>query len=135
MSYREFSPETVRFRSARLAFDSFGFSVQIRELLGAGEGSTGRRGIGVFCFSYRPFLSERRSTISFKQDTAHLLAPEQNRIALLLPPDRPCAWFWENGLGRMATFCFTSRFSEAVLAPAGLPIRRLFGFPPPSIAI
>jgi hypothetical protein len=37
MSCREFNPETVRCRSARLAFDSFGFGVQIREFLGAGE--------------------------------------------------------------------------------------------------
>jgi hypothetical protein len=35
----------------------------------------------------------------------------------------------------MATFCFTPRFSEAVLAGAGLPIRPLYGFPPPSFAI
>lgn len=35
----------------------------------------------------------------------------------------------------MATFCFTPRFSEAVLARAGLPIRPLYGFPPPSFAI
>jgi len=135
MSYIEHNPETVRFRSARLAYDGFGFSVQIRELLGAGGGSTGRRGIGVFCFSYRPRLSERRSAISFEQDPEHLLTPEQNRIALLLPPDRPFAWSWENGLGRIATFCFTPRFSEAVLARAGLPIRPLYGFPPPSFAI
>jgi hypothetical protein len=37
MSYREYNPETVRFRSARLAYDGFGFSVQIREFLGPGE--------------------------------------------------------------------------------------------------
>src|SRR5260221_3344708 len=135
MSYREFNPETVRFRSARLAFDSFGFSCQIREFLGPGGGSTGRWGIGVFCFSYRPLQSERPSSISFKQGPERLLAADQNRIALLLPPDRPCAWSWENGLGRMATFCFTPRFSETVLTRAGLPIRPLYGFPPPSFAI
>jgi hypothetical protein len=37
MSYREYTPETVRFRSTRLACDGFGFSVQIREFLGPGE--------------------------------------------------------------------------------------------------
>jgi len=113
MSYREYNPETVRFRSARLAYDASGFSVQIREFLGPGGGSTGRRGIGVFCFSYRPLQSERRSTISFKQDPEHLLAPDQNRIALLLPPDRPCAWSWENGLGRMVLPHVTSVLTDA----------------------
>jgi hypothetical protein len=77
MSYREFNPETVRFRSARLASDSYGFSVQIREFLGSGEGSTGRRGLGVFCFTYHPLLRETQSTISFKRDREDLLVPEQ----------------------------------------------------------
>src|SRR5690349_18544429 len=95
-----FQPETIRFTSDHLDFD--GFCVQIRDMPDQGEEATGRRGRPYFSFGYRPFQEKGRTTISFLQAPEHPLPT--NRISLLLPPDRPYRWSWQNAAGRIAAF-------------------------------
>jgi AraC-like DNA-binding protein len=134
--YSSFQPENIRFTSDCLDFD--GLYVQIRDLPDEGEGATGPRGRPYFSFAYRAFPDQGRGTVWFDQAQApgHPLSTNRiDRIALLLPPDRPHRWSWQNAGGRIAGFGFLPGFAEAVLRRAGLPTRGLWGFPPASFAV
>jgi AraC-like DNA-binding protein len=132
--YSSFQPETIRFTSDCLDFD--GLYIQIRDLPDEGEGATGRKGRPYFSFAYRPFPVQGRGTVWFDRAPDHPLSTNWiDRIALLLPPDRPHRWSWQNAGGRIAGFGFRPGFAEAVLGRAGLPTRGLWGFPPASFAV
>ena len=101
-----FLPETIRFTSSDY-LDFGGFCVQIRDMPNEGEGGTGPGGRPYFSFGYRLFQEKGRRTVWFDQDPKHALTT--NRIAVLLPPDRPYRWSWHNAGGLLASLAFTLR--------------------------
>jgi AraC-like DNA-binding protein len=129
--YRDLHPDTIRFTSEHLDFD--GFLVQIRDLPEEGEGATDRRGLDCFAFGYRPLPDKSRSSVRFDHAPGHPLP--MNRIKLVLAPERPCRWSWQNAAGRVAAFGLHPAFVEAVLGRAGLPARGLWAFPPAAFVI
>ena len=127
----EFHPESIRFTSDRLKFDAFRFLV--RDLPDEGEGGSGRRGFPVFRFACRPVREKGRTTLTFQEAPEYVVT--MNRIASLIPPDKPYDISWSGAAGKIVTCEAHPRFFEDVLRLAGIAASGFRSVPAPRFVI
>lgn len=122
----EFDPENIRFTSEGVGFD--GLRTVVREMPDEHEAGTGRKGLPYFVFACRPVREKGRTLLTFEENRERALP--QNRIATIIPPDKPFVLTWHRSAGRVGQFHVHPGFFEEVLRRADLPVRGFRSVPP-----
>ncbi len=106
--HTEFHPSSIRWTSDPAGFE--GFRVLVRELPDEDECGTGSRGFPFFSFGCRPVREKGRTTLAFRESPERSIT--MNRIALLIPPEKPCEIAWTHAAGKIVTCEAHPRFVE-----------------------